>query len=336
MQDSASFWTDIKKLEEQLDKSPDSYCFARLSDVYLKVGLIDDALHVARQGVKKHPAYLSGQRALSFACYAKGLNDEALATLKRVCEVMPEDVSSQKVLGRLYVDAGNRDAACQVFRTALEFAPEDVECRIELESLENSTESTDSPLFPAEDDIIDDLEVLEELEVFEDEQLESECRQQEVVPEPDAVSIQHHDPLSTGTLAELYVSQGFIDKALEIYRAILDNNPEDQDTASRVSELQALEAVSSEVASESALSYEEETEDEATFSVPVDKLIFEDEPTALQECAAVPVLENQQICTVIPSSEDEISAIPQQGVADNALATFDGWLENIRRIKSCR
>lgn len=50
MQDSASFWTDIKNLEEQLAKSPDSFCFARLSDVYLKVGLVDDALHVARQG----------------------------------------------------------------------------------------------------------------------------------------------------------------------------------------------------------------------------------------------------------------------------------------------
>ncbi len=36
-QDNSSFWTDIKTFEEQLAKSPDSYCFARLSEVYLKV-----------------------------------------------------------------------------------------------------------------------------------------------------------------------------------------------------------------------------------------------------------------------------------------------------------
>jgi len=70
MQDSESFWTDIKTLEEQLANSPDSFCFARLADVYLKVGLVDDALHTARRGVAKHPCYLSGQRALSLACHA--------------------------------------------------------------------------------------------------------------------------------------------------------------------------------------------------------------------------------------------------------------------------
>jgi len=55
MRDSASFWTDIKNLEEQLAKNPDSLCFARLSEIYLKTGLIDDALHTARLGVTKHP-----------------------------------------------------------------------------------------------------------------------------------------------------------------------------------------------------------------------------------------------------------------------------------------
>ncbi|MGB9082541.1 MAG: hypothetical protein WCD00_14690 [Desulfuromonadaceae bacterium] len=94
MQESASFWTDIKDLEGRLAKSPGSFCFARLSDVYLKVGLVDDALHVARQGVMKHPRYLSGQRALSLACYAKGANDEARAALRLVTEAMPEDVPS--------------------------------------------------------------------------------------------------------------------------------------------------------------------------------------------------------------------------------------------------
>ena len=40
------------------------------------------------------------------------------------------------------------------------------------------------------------------------------------VPLPD-----HHDPLSTLTLAELYEQQGFIAKALDIYRTILADDP---------------------------------------------------------------------------------------------------------------
>ena len=60
----SSSWSEIKSLDERLAREPDSFCFARLSEIYLKVGLVADALHTARQGVAKHPGYLAGQRAL--------------------------------------------------------------------------------------------------------------------------------------------------------------------------------------------------------------------------------------------------------------------------------
>ncbi|MFA7403739.1 MAG: tetratricopeptide repeat protein [Pelobacteraceae bacterium] len=337
MQDSASFWTDIKHLEEQLSNSPDSFCFARLADVYLKVGLIDDALHVARQGVLKHPGYLSGQRVLSLACHAKGLNDEALTALKLVTEAVPEDVPSQKLLGRLYSEAGNQEAACQTFRTALEFAPDDAECRIELESLERSSRGTESAFEPVEDEdeIIEDLEILEELDVVEEEQPESGFQYQETPPELDVLVPQHHDPLSTGTLAELYVSQGFIHKALEIYRAILVDNPEDRVTAERLAELEALQSGAS-----ASVSYVDDSVDEAAdeseFGMPDEELYQVSGTVVLPEPVVMPALE-----TRLPSADSSVcestaSTVTPQGVADNALSTLDRWLENIRRIKSCR
>jgi tetratricopeptide (TPR) repeat protein len=289
MQDSASFWTAIKTLEEQLSKAPDSFCFARLSSVYLKAGLIDDALHVAREGIAKHPDYLAGQRALSTACHAKGLNDEALAALQRIVVAIPEDIPSQKLLGRLLVEAGDQDSALQVFRIALEFAPEDVECRLQLESLERSAEAAECASISEDGDeengydeydendeeIIEDLEILEE---FDEEFSETEP----LVPDT------AHDPLLTATLAELYVKQGYINKALEIYRAILNDNPMDQAIKERVAELEAALTESLEI--------------------PDDTVEF----------------------------ESSTLAVPLQGIADNARATLDGWLENIRRIKSCR
>lgn len=338
MQESASFWTDIKKLEEQLTNSPDSFCFARLSDVYLKAGLIEDALHVARQGVIKHPGYLSGQRALSLACHAKGFNDEALAALKLVTKAIPEDVSSQKLLGRLLVEAGNKDAALQVFRIAQEFAPDDVECRIELESLERSAGATESTFEAGvgNEDIIEDLEILEELDVLEEDQFESELLLQDTPAGPDVLVAPHHDPLSTGTLAELYVKQGFTHKALEIFRAILVDNPADRVIAERVAELEMLEAVPSGSDAETDDTFEEEAENEPAFSAPAEEFFQDTGLAILPELDGVPVLERLQESADISRHASGASAAPPQEIADNSLATLDGWLENIRRIKSCR
>lgn len=47
------------------------------------------------------------------------------------------------------------------------------------------------------------------------------------------------DPLKTATLAELYVSQGFVDKALEIYRDILAASPDNTTIAARIAELES-------------------------------------------------------------------------------------------------
>lgn len=338
MQESASFWTDIKNLENQLAKSPDSFCFARLSEVYLKVGLVDDALHVARQGVMKHPGYLSGQRALSLACHAKGLNDEAKAALKMVTEAFPEDVPSQKLLGRLYAAAGNQDAARQAYQTALEFAPDDVECRIELGTLKRPSGVTAATFEPGEDDeeIIEDLEILEDLDVLEEYQTESEFQFQEALPDSATAAVPHHDPLSTGTLAELYVKQGFVNKALEIYRAILVDNPADQAIAERVDELEALEAGPSEPDSGIDDVFEEEAEYEPASSAPAEIFIQESGPVALSASYGVPALESRQAYADVSGYESGASVVSLEGTADNALSTLGGWLENIRRIKSCR
>lgn len=343
MQESASFWTDIKNLEERLAKSPDSFCFAQLADVYLKVGLVDDAIHVARQGVVKHPGYLSGQRVLSLSCHAKGLNDEALAALKLVVKAMPEDIASQKLFGRLLVDAGNQKAAVQAFRTALEFAPDDVECRIELESLERSEGFAISNVWSDEDDdeeIIEDLEIVEEYEEceeLENEQPESEAVFQDTFAESVGSSAMHHDPLSTGTLAELYVTQGFVQKALEIYRAILTDNPADRVTAARVAALEMLEIGQSGLdAGEPEDASEEEIVSEPVFMTPAETLLQEDTLIAPTEHSVLPVLESKQSDVYISGAESGSFSLPLQGVADNALSTFNGWLENIRRFKSCR
>lgn len=329
MQESVSFWTEIKDLEDQLANTPDSFCFARLAEIYLKVGLIDDSLHVSRQGVEKYPHFLAGQRAFAQACHAKGLNSEALAALQVIADVEPEDVSAQKLLGHLLFDAGDHAAARRAFEVALQFAPDDVECQIELESLERMRGIAESKvesgdwLDEDDEEIIEDLEMLDDDDMFEDDVPIREC-----FLESDTLAGSQPDPLSTGTLAELYVSQGFVHKALEIYHAILADNPADRLTAERVAELEMMQAGTVETISEAAdFTGEERDETSDDFS-----------GSYIDDLSAQPgvLSDSSRPEAFFPTGTNYAAAAPQLGGADNRLSTFDGWLENIKRIKSCR
>jgi len=52
------------------------------------------------------------------------------------------------------------------------------------------------------------------------------------------VEAAEEDPLITPTMAELYVSQGFPDKAIAIYRKIVDADALNQDAVARLAELE--------------------------------------------------------------------------------------------------
>jgi len=324
---SGSFWTDIKAYEERLAANPDSFCFARLAEIYLKVGLTDDALHVARKGVAKHPGHVAGQRALAMACHVKGLAGECLMALEQVATAMPEDREALILLGRLYSGSGNDSAAIRILNTALDMNPDDEECRVELAAIQSAQpqiagaefmdaawtpsapeESLDEGFvaFDDEEEIVEDLEILEldESDLFEDL---SEVGEEE--PEP--AELVHHDPLSTTTLAELYVQQGFIPKAIDIYNTILADDPGNSVALARIAELHAAEASLREPVEDVALAPGSmETEEHFTGGVRY-------EPLPAASAAAD-------------------TGLQPEAVADNAIAVLEEWLENIRRIKACR
>lgn len=342
-QDNSSFWTDIKTFEERLASSPDSYCFARLSEVYLKVGLIDDALHTARQGVAKHPGYLAGQRALAMACHAKGMTNDCLTALKLVTAAIPEDILSQKLLGRLSNEVGDQDAARLSFRTVLEFAPDDVESQLELQSLERPAGIATSFYSAVDDDdeeIIEDLEILEELDVYEEESPDSVFQFQESTVQASAPAELHHDPLSTGTLAELYVSQGFIHKALDIYRAILVDDPANSTVSARVSELELLDVSAEPPVFDNDEFYEDESEE--TLTTFPESTSRTGDPLQVETHSEMPIFSSLADAGPIGREESFFdtpttavsTVLPSKGIADNALSTLEGWLENIRRIRS--
>mgnify|MGYP000852416941 CR=1 FL=1 len=360
MSSTESFWSEIKVYEGRLKQEPSSYCFAPLTEVYLRAGLLDDALATARTGVARHPGYVAGQMALARVCHQKGLLEECRKALEVVTEAVPENVEAQRMLAQLYREAGQDRAAARSLQTLLEFSPADMTARIELEALqrraaelvedeleliefteEDIIEEGDLQPVPASakpepvlDDtlvervkpvagVIDDpwsiltpeppaAGVLPTVEPVEPptvpsvwsmpEPPESEPESDSSADDPQSLwrqplgsvteSQPAEDPLATSTLAELYVTQGFIDKAIEIYRAILERQPDNREAADRLALLEQQE-----------------------------------EDTAAAEQAAAAAMEQ-----LAPSV-----TLPVHGEADksDAVVVLEGWLDNIRRLRIC-
>lgn len=314
---SNSFWSDIKGYEEQLKSNPASYCFAALAEVYLKAGLTDDALSVARAGVARYPAFVAGQMALARACDQKGLADEALNALHLVTSAMPESVEAQQMLARTCRTMGRHADATQALRTLLEFNPDDRAARLELDALE-------PPHADNSQDVEEDLELIElgdgdlildlEEDVADDQLVERTAPPVAASAEPWAFPVADEampsagsdssgvedvpdgeplrddgvpdDPMITATVAELYLSQGHPEKALDIYRTLVVRDPADAGAAARLAELEShaqLEVATSSVA-------------------------------------------------MAPPVEVPVAAAADQGV----VAALEGWLDNIRRLRACR
>jgi len=260
--ESTSFWSDIKKYEDTLAKDPRSYCFAPLSELYRKLGLLDDAISTAKRGVEVHPEYIGGYMALGRAYFDKGMRLEARESLEKVAKATPENLLAQKLLSQIYQEEGNIIAAAHALRTLMAFNPEDTECRFALEALEGSLVARETAA-PEEHPAVSSIEVATSLAVTEDVPPASEwadtllATAAEATPEgeeeggkaftfeeweetpeaevTDAVSA--YAPLPTMTLAALFASQGLRDKALDVYNQILEQEPDNEEAKERIEAL---------------------------------------------------------------------------------------------------
>lgn len=287
-QSTESYWNEIKTYEERLKKQPSSYCFAPLAELYLKVGLLDDALSVARAGAARYPGYVAGQMALARACKEKGLLEESRQALEAVTTAVPEHQEAQRILTRLYTETGRSKDAVRALEIMLDFTPDDTAARTELESLRLL-----SGLGISDEEL--ELIELTEADIYYEEPDRLVERIRPTVPKFQDFGESGRDPLMTGTLAELYVTQGFTEKAINIYRGILAENPDDRAVASRLAELEKV------VASSGALG-----------AVAAAGSFIDDAKT---------------------SRKDDAS--PDMVINPGALSVLQGWLENIRRIREC-
>jgi tetratricopeptide (TPR) repeat protein len=117
----------IEELEKRLAADPNSRMFVQLAEEYRKAGMLEQAIHVCEQGLKKHPQYPSARVALGRALLEAEHFDRASAEFESVLKQVPDNILANKFLGETYHRLGRHDEALKKYRVAHSLAPEDTE-----------------------------------------------------------------------------------------------------------------------------------------------------------------------------------------------------------------
>lgn len=234
---------EINKYLSILSKDPNSIVFAPLAEAYRKAGMLDEAIATAKDGLQLHPNYLSGLVALGRAYYDKGMLREAEAELEQVVKIAPDNIIAANILAEIRQSSGEgKPQAVPIQESTAPNTPvvsqpvggndEDVE-EIEPLELEEVTEDQDdlgavfapdffqSEAIPSESEtpVLENPSADEESEIIQEE---------EVAPKKE---------ITTETIAELYIKQGYIDRAIDIYQTLCDAQPENEEIKKKLANL---------------------------------------------------------------------------------------------------
>ncbi len=234
MPDPRDLAAEIAKYEARLASEPRSRVFAQLADAYRKAGRLDEAIRSCRSGLRDHPTYASARMVLGRALVEKGQLQEAEKELGIVLELSPGNVVAHRLLGDLATAQGKRDEARERYETVLQLTPLDREVQKALARLKQEVPApppaAPGPPVPPPSEIT-------AAATQTDGEPEHPRISSEGTPEDQAVPFPTLG-LATETLADLYAKQGFGERAVEIYRELLRQDPARADLRQKLDQLQ--------------------------------------------------------------------------------------------------
>lgn len=192
-----SLTSEITELKKKLEENPDSLVFAPLADAYRKQGSLEEAFNICKKGLAKHPTYTSARVVLGRIYQEKGNSEEATVEFKKVLEIDPENLMAHSLLGAIYIQKGDYQSAIEEYQKALTLNPDDEETQRSLkQAIERAAGEQKSP---------------------------APSKREASVPEKKTTA---KESTATLTIAELYLKQGHLDKAVEVYQELLANDPQ--------------------------------------------------------------------------------------------------------------
>lgn len=115
----------LAKYHQLYQKNPRSKVFAPLAESYRKLGMIDDALKILREGIKSHPNYALGYVVLANCYFDQQKYELCYNTLRPLVGQHQDNISLQKLFAQTCLQISHLDEALEVYKYLLFMNPRD-------------------------------------------------------------------------------------------------------------------------------------------------------------------------------------------------------------------
>lgn len=259
--------TRIDELRQKFHENPRRY-FAPLANEYRKAGDPEQAIAICRAHLAQQPGHMSGHVVYAQALYDAKRSEEARGVFEKALALDPDNAIVLKGLGDIAREKGDTSEARHWYSRALDADPNDRETAAYLAELtEPTTEEpsaeavaasagqvaapgTEQRREEAEPALEHELAAQEpsrepEVVAASEEELAAEPQTEELaaLPVVDEVSWRktpphEESPFVTRTMAEVYASQGYRQAALDVYRQLALQHPDDREIFDRIDALE--------------------------------------------------------------------------------------------------
>lgn len=234
-----------------------SRVFAPLAETYRKIGMLDEALKVLREGIKRHPTYTLGYIVLAHCYYDRGNYEQAY----NVIRPLVSDNLDNTLMQKIFADTCDKlllfEEALDTYKYLMFLNPRDEEVAAKVKLIEEELlkekktllilpDSSPKQLTGKVEDIAEQWQQVnlyksvisnepeseDKFEFFgehEAAQIENEEVESPVIQEIITDISQHEDadesPVMTLTLVDLYCAQNLYAEAEEVLQKILELSP---------------------------------------------------------------------------------------------------------------
>lgn len=260
----ANIERQINFYQRKYELNPHSRAFAPLADLYRKAGRLEEAIEVLEAGLAEHPRYVSALVILARCHVDAGRPVESGEAFARVLTLDPDNLVALKSLAEMALAGLDNARGAEFLERVVFLDPTDELAATRLETLRGSAgspapatpkppddESPDSAdvALPPRADAVEPtagtaVPVVGE-EAVADEPSSEPAADSGTPAEPEVVSpALERQSFATRTLAEIYLAQGYREKALTVLREILSRHPDRSDVAAKIAEIQSQPASS--------------------------------------------------------------------------------------------
>lgn len=212
---------------EMLVKDPYSTIFAALSDIYRTFGLIDEAVAVAQRGSEMVPSYAPGFVSLGRALAEKGDPVGASVAYRKALALDSVNLAALTGLASSCLGCGQKEETLSLLNLAQAIDSDDEVVKQLFAVVKKLVAIPSSASIPnVHDYLVPPPESPVELPKPVVEEIIDRAAESSPLPS-----------IATATLADIYIKQGFPERAIKVFSDLLEEDPANAEIRQRLDEL---------------------------------------------------------------------------------------------------